>query len=95
MQRGQEVGRIKLVHVGAKDQLRKTDKSQFLADRGAITGRGGGSVRQFNVEDSSADEIVSLMRMSSAARDVEGNVSMIQAHDRLMDRAINGLGRVS
>ena len=30
-----------------------------------------------------------------AGRAAESNFSMIQSHDRIMDRAINGLGRVS
>ena len=52
-------------------------------------------MKQGQIEQSSADEMRMYMLNMSAARDVEGNVSMIQQFDRMMDRAINGLGRVA
>ena len=93
MQRGREVGRISSSRSTRRTCCGRSTRASSWPTAGRSRERGSGNVKQFSVEDSSADEIVSLMRMTTAARDVEGNVSMIQAHDRLMDRAINGLGR--
>jgi flagellar basal body rod protein FlgG len=95
-QGGQAITRLKVIDVPNTDALRKVDNSQFIADAGALSGQGRvvGTVKQYSLEDSAADEVRSLMRMSSAARDVEWNAGMITAQDRLMERAI-GLGRVA
>ena len=95
-QGGREVARIKVVEVQDTDALQKVDASQFIADAGAVSGqrRASGAVKQYAIEDSGVDEVRALMRMSSAARDVEWNAGMIQAHDRIMERAI-GMGRLA
>jgi flagellar basal body rod protein FlgG len=46
------------------------------------------------VEGSSVDEISALIEVTSAARAVTANLGMVQYQDRLLERAINGLGRV-
>jgi flagellar basal body rod protein FlgG len=96
-QQGKVIARLRVVDVADPSRLRKLDKGQFLPDRAAMASArpSSASVMQFAIEESAADEINSLIRMTSAARDVESNIAMIQAHDRLMDRAINGLGRMS
>ncbi len=96
-QGGKVIAKLRIVDVADLDRLRKLDKGQFAADPAVMAAArpASGTVTQFSIEESAADEINALMRMTSAARDVEGNISMIQAHDRLMDRAINGLGRVA
>jgi flagellar basal-body rod protein FlgF len=96
-QDGKVIAKLRVVDVADLNRLRKLDKGQFAADRAVMSGArpASGTVAQFSIEESASDEINALMRMTSAARDVEGNISMIQAHDRLMDRAINGLGRVA
>jgi flagellar basal-body rod protein FlgF len=96
-QNGKVIAKLRLAEVPDLDRLRKLDKGQFAADRAVMAGArpATGLVHQFSIEESASDEINALIRMTSAARDVEGNISMIQAHDRLMDRAINGLGRVA
>jgi flagellar basal body rod protein FlgG len=82
--------------VSDRSALTKLGNSQFLANPKDITARGAtGSIHQYQTEDSAADEIKTMLQMTSAGRDVESNASMIQQHDRMMDRAINGLGRVA
>jgi flagellar basal-body rod protein FlgF len=95
-QNGREVARIKVIDVPSLGMLKKVDKSQFIADSNALSGQkqAAGTVKQFAVEDSAVDEIKALLRMSSAARDVEWNASLIQAQDRLTERAL-GVGRVA
>lgn len=95
-QGGRTVARIKIIDVPALDRLQKVDKSQFIADANALSSQrpARGVLKQYAYEDSAADEVQALMRMSSAARDVEWNAGMIQAHDRIMERAI-GMGRLA
>lgn len=96
-QQGKVIARLRVVDVADPGRLRKLDKSQYAADRAVMASArpANASITQSAIEESAADEVNALIRMTSAARDVEGNISMIQAHDRLMDRAINGLGRVA
>ncbi|MEO1717930.1 MAG: flagellar hook-basal body protein, partial [Planctomycetota bacterium] len=54
-----------------------------------------GRIKQGEVEASAVDEIRALMQVQAAAGDARSNLAMIDYHDRLMDRAINRLGRVS
>jgi flagellar basal-body rod protein FlgG len=94
---GRECGQIQMVEVQDKTGLTKIGHSLFSADANTLssTGKASGTIRQGVYEDSSAEEVKMLMRMTDAGRDVESNVSMIQQHDKMMDRAINGLGRVA
>jgi flagellar basal body rod protein FlgG len=93
---GRECGKIQLASVPDKTGLTKLGYSMFLASSDALgTNAATGTMHQFSYEDSAADEVKTLMRMTSAGRDVESNVALIQQHDRMMDRAINGLGRVA
>ncbi|MEM7628287.1 MAG: flagellar hook-basal body protein [Planctomycetota bacterium] len=52
-----------------------------------------GSVVQGAVEGSGVNEIRALMTVQAAARTAQSNLGMITYHDRLMDAAINRLGR--
>jgi flagellar basal body rod protein FlgG len=54
---------------------------------------GTGELVQAHVEESGVDEIEALMAVTNAGREVDSNVAMIQQHDRLMERAIQSLGR--
>jgi flagellar basal-body rod protein FlgF len=94
---GRECGQLQVVDVPDKRTLTKLGQSLFGADANALSGAGktNSKVEQYSQEESAADEIRMLMAMTSAGRDVESNVSLIQAHDKMMDRAINGLGRVA
>jgi flagellar basal-body rod protein FlgF len=88
---------LKVVDVADRGRLTKTGHSVFAADPRAVR-RGSdeaGVIRQFAYEDSAADEIKMLMQMTSAGREVDANVSMIQQHDRMMEKAINSLGRIA
>jgi flagellar basal-body rod protein FlgG len=96
-QNNEPVAKLNLVQPVDPSQLRKQGHSLFEASSDVIgsLAPATGSLRQFAYEDSAADEVRSLMQMTSASREVDSNVAMIQQHDRMMDRAINVLGRVS
>ena len=94
---GRDVARLQVADVSDKTGLKKIGQSLFSASSNALSNAtdATGLVKQGQIEQSSADEMRMYMLNMSAARDVEGNVSMIQQFDRMMDRAINGLGRVA
>lgn len=92
---GAEVATLAFIDVGDRTQIRKEGHSLFVPNADALGGikRATGRIQQHAVEDASVDPIRTLLAMTSAARQVESNASMIQAHDRLTERAIASLGR--
>ena len=94
-QGGAVVAQLQFVKIGDERALTKQGASLFRASSSVLASRqpATGTIRQRHIEESSVDEIQALMRVTGASRDVDLNTSMIQQHDRLLDRAINGLGR--
>lgn len=91
------VARLRMISVADPALLRKRGQSLFQADESAFGASPGatGIVRQGHLEDSTVDEVSTLMRVTSASRDAESNFNMIAQADRLTDRLINTFGRVS
>lgn len=94
---GQTTARLKFVDVADRGGLTKAGDGMFAVEDAALRAAvpANGRIKQFAIEESSVDEVAAIMRMTSASRDVEANTSMIREHDRLLDRAINTLGRVT
>lgn len=91
------VARIQVTDVLDRSQLTKEGHSLFRPTAAALDARfaASGAVRQGFLERSSTDPFRAMMATTSAGREFETNMQMIAQHDRLMDRAINTLGRVS
>lgn len=91
-----EIARLQVIDIADKSKLKKLGESLFLADAEALTSKfpARADVIQGALESSGVDEITALMAVQSAARDVDGNIRMMQAHDRVIDRAINQFGRI-
>ncbi len=91
------VAQIQLAAVTDTARLDKLGHSLFRAPTGVVAQRrqAGGTLEQGFVEASGVDEIKTMLQITAASRDVEANIGMIQQADRLMDRAINQLGRVT
>jgi flagellar basal-body rod protein FlgF len=96
LQNGQTLGRLQLTTL-PKDKLSKLGHGMFQATSEALENRkpATGIIRQSALEGSAVDAISTMMAITDASRAAESNFSLIQNADRLMDRAINGLGRVS
>ncbi|MBL8760210.1 MAG: flagellar hook-basal body protein [Phycisphaerae bacterium] len=96
-QGGQEAGRIHLLHIPDPWRMGKQGNSLFIPPTNAVLSRtpGTGTIRQGHVEQSSVDSVKALMDVAGAGREVEANIAMIRSQDRMMDRAINALGRVA
>ncbi len=90
------VARIQVTQVPDTGTLAKEGHSLFLAPNDALANRtpARGRIRQHAIERSGVDEVRAILEISSAAREVEANVGLMQQHDRMMERAINTLGRV-
>lgn len=96
-QGGAAVARIQLAGVSDLQRLDKMGRSLYRAPTGSVVQRrqAEGTLRQGYVESSGVDEVSMMMQITGASREVEANIGMIQQADRLMDRAINQLGRVT
>lgn len=94
-QNGVAVGRLAVVDVPDRDALQRKGGSLFKPSPDQLKRKtaGAGQVNQGQVEESGVDEVKALMSVTSAARDVDANVALIQQHDRLLERAIQSLGR--
>ncbi len=96
-QRGAPIARIQITDVPDRSALTKLGHGHFEVPRQQWDARSAakGVVKQGEVEGAAVDPIAALMSVTGAAGDAERNFGMIQYHDRLMDRAINTLGRIS
>lgn len=94
---GTEVATLAFVDIPDRSQVRKEGHSLFVPNSDALGGvrKASGRIQQHAVEEASVDPVRTLLAMTSAAREVESNASMIQAHDRLTQQAIASLGRPS
>lgn len=97
VQSGKIVGRLRLVDVPNVQALSKAGHSMFSAPPEALSSRieGGGIIRQGFIEQAAIDPLRTTMAISTAAREIETNLSMLQYSDKMLERAVNTLGRVA
>jgi flagellar basal-body rod protein FlgF len=96
VQNGAPLGRLGLVDVPPGVALTKLGQSLFRAGVPADSlTPAAGRLSQGAYEESASDEVASLMQVTAAGREVETNLAAMMQHDRLMDRAINTVGRVT
>lgn len=95
-QGGAEVAQLALMSIPDKSSLRRGAPGTFIASADALGRRRAatGLIKQHTIEGAAVDPIRAMMSVTEAGKAAESNFGMIQSHDRLMDRAINGLGRV-
>jgi len=91
------IARIQVTDVLDRAQLTKEGHSLFRPTAAALDARFGasGSVRQGFIERSGTDPFRAMMATTSAGREFETNMQLIAQQDRLMERAINTLGRTA
>ena len=94
-QNGEAVARLTTFTVADPQQLEKTGANLF-AFSGADPRQVSDRVRLHpgSVEGSGTNAVASLMQMMKATKAASGNLRMIEYHDRMMDGAVNTLGRV-
>ncbi|GIK18513.1 MAG: flagellar hook basal-body protein [Leptolyngbya sp. PLA2] len=91
------VAQLALARVSDLRSLRKDGPGLFVQDATAAASRtrASGRIVQGSVEESSVDEIRVLMQIQDAAQAAQANIGLMTYHDRIMDQAINRLGRVA
>lgn len=96
LQRGQRIAQIRLISGGDASSLRKAGQSLFTAPKDVINKAtpAPGSLVQNTFEESGVDEVKTLVDLTAVARAIDNQINLIQTHDRLLDRAINVLGKV-
>jgi flagellar basal-body rod protein FlgF len=95
-QKGQAVAQLRIATITDKSRLGKLGHGTFTVPADALKGRQppAGQVKQGFTEGAAVDPISVLTAINDAARSAEGAYGLIQGHDHLLDRAINGLGRI-
>lgn len=89
---GVVAGQISLVAFDNERELLKEGASLFLApDNGR---QATGKVMQGMLEQSNVNVISEMVNMISAYRAYEVNSKTVQAHDQLLDKAVNEVGKV-
>lgn len=94
-QNGSTVAKLKVFDVPSTDRLTKVGHSMFAAPAEALDSKMPvrAVVKQGNLEQSTVDPLQATMEIANAARAVETNLNVMSYSDRMMDRAINSLGR--
>ncbi|MBY0114217.1 MAG: flagellar hook-basal body protein [Phycisphaerales bacterium] len=92
-----EVGRIGVYDIPNKAAITKRGGTVMEAPASQVVtaAESAGLVKQGQLEESGVDEIKALMAVQGASREVDANVSVIQATDRMLERAINTFGRLA
>lgn len=94
---GRILDQLQLLDVADRWRLAPEGEGLFAAPPGVLENAlpATGRVAHRFVESSAVDPIDALRDLTSAAGAVSANTAMIDFQDRLMDRAINTLGRVT
>ena len=96
-QNGVEVARLQVVDVPDSPSLKKVGDNLYQpnASQMAAMTAADAEVMGGAIERSAVDPIRAMMGVTSAAGGVSGNARMMQLHDELMARAINGFAKVT
>ncbi len=96
-QNGDLVARLQVIDVTDRTQLEKQHDSMFLPSAAAYAARrpAEGRVQQGMLEGSAVNPISAMMQATSAAKSVGSATRLIDMQDRMMERAINTLGRTA
>ncbi len=95
---GVPIARLALVRVEDPRGLQPAGEGMYAPDARTMTGgleRASGTIVQGAIEGSGVNPISAMMEMTAASRAFATNIGMIAQQDRLIERAINGLGRIA
>lgn len=91
---GLETDRLRVVDFVDPKQLTKQGASLFSAPEGVQAQQAAGNVNQGYLEMSNVNVVAEMINMISGFRAYEINGKSVQAHDQLLDKAVNEVGRV-
>jgi flagellar basal-body rod protein FlgG len=89
-----ETGRLRIVAFADEKQLVKEGSSLYAAGPGAVQEDSAALVRQGTLELSNVNIVAEMVNLISGYRAYETNAKAVQAHDQLLDKAVNEVGRV-
>lgn len=94
-QNGKVIARVGVAKVDTPGVLEKLGSSSLTAPATTVKQIPveQRSLRQAALEQSGVDETRTLIDMTTASRNIDAHVATMQAHDKMMERAINSLGR--
>ncbi len=91
---GAETGRLRLTGFADERQLAKEGDGSFIAAPGTQLLAAGGGLRQGFLEQSNVNIITEMVNLINGYRTYEVNAKTVQAHDQLLDKAVNEVGKV-
>jgi flagellar basal-body rod protein FlgF len=96
-QNGEVVARIQIADVPDRTQLSRAGEGMFRPGAGTAGSIAPGTarVRQGHIESSAVSPVNAMLQTTKAASSVGSHVRLIDMQDRMMDRAINTLGRTA
>jgi len=89
-----EVGKLNVVEFANEKQLVKEGNSLFVAPPDQQTNPATGGVRQGFLEMSNVNVISEMVNLITNYRTYEINGKVVQAHDQLIDKAVNEVGKI-
>lgn len=91
---GIDVNRMRLVDFADERRLVKEGSSLLIAPNDVAPQAASGLLRQGMLEMSNVNVVSEMVNMISGYRAYEVNAKVVQAHDQLLDKAVNDVGRV-
>lgn len=91
---GIQTGQLQVVDFADERQLTKEGASLFVASGNAQQQPASGSVRQGTLEMSNVNVVAEMVNLITGYRAYETNSKAVQAHDQLLDKAVNEVGKV-
>jgi flagellar basal body rod protein FlgG len=94
---GEAVARLWIGRVADPGRLTKAGANLFAspAQTPEVATADQASIVQGSLEGSGVDEIRTMLDLTASAQAISASLGMVQYNDRLMDRAVNTLGRVT
>jgi len=94
---GNEIDSIGIFNARDQNTISKRGGSVLQAPAAQVSrmNRGEGLIKQGQLEESGVEEMKTLLKIQDASRDIDANMSIVQAQDRMLDRAINTFGRMA
>jgi flagellar basal-body rod protein FlgG len=89
---GVEAGQLSIVEFANEKQLLKEGDSLYNAN-GAQARPSGSRVEQGMLEQSNVNVVAEMVNLITGYRAYEVNAKTVQAHDQLLDKAVNEVGR--
>lgn len=91
---GNDIDRMRVVSFVDEKRLIKEGSSLMIAPNNLETEPATGLLRQGMLEMSNINIVSEMVNMISGYRAYEVNAKVVQAHDQLLDKAVNDVGRI-